>query len=821
MIQNNPPSPVNRRPAAQQGDDFLRLQDLLYMCLARWKWFVLSLAVCLGATACYLLSTPNVYQRTASLMIKDDAKGGSSGDVSSMFSDMGIGTMKSNVSNELISLQSPAVLLATGKQLHLDVGYTVDGAFHAETLYGKTLPVTVQFLGLNDVQGAQMDLYLVGKYQFVIKKLQGTDRHGNPVECDEDIEGKLDAPVRTPLGNILVSVAGNYAPFVKDGKAPVIHVSRIPLHAMASAIKASLTAVNSDEKSTIIDLTYQDVNIERAEDVLNTLIAVYRKSWLDDKNQMTVSTSQFITERLGVIERELGDVEKDISSFKSSHLMPDVESAAQQYVSKSNEADKEMQELNVRLAMARYIREFLTGKVGKNQLLPSNTGIEGGGVESQISEFNRLQMERNNLVANSSEQNPLVADYDENLAAMRHSILQSIDNYITSLNTQLSHIQAIDAQTTSQIANAPDQAKYLQAVGRQQKVKESLYLFLLQKREENELSKAFTAYNTRIITPPTGSNAPVAPMRRNFLLVAFVVGLLAPVVIIFVRENMNSTVRGRKDLKNVTVPFLGEIPYCLSRKDRPTLRQRLEFWKKPKEVRRIVVKPGKRDIVNEAFRVLRTNLEFMIGTHPEQKVILFTSFNPGSGKSFLAPNIAMSLAIKEKKVLVVDGDLRHGSVSMLVGSPGEGLSDYLNGRTDDLRGIVCHGEDFGYVKGFDILPVGTMPPNPTELLFSDRLGKLVEQMRGEYDYVFIDCPPVEIVADTQIIEKLADRTVFIVRAGLLERSMLPDMEQLYKEKKFKNMSLVLNGTKAQGGRYGHYYRYGYHYGYGYGYHYHN
>ena len=422
-------------------------------------------------------------------------------------------------------------------------------------------------------------------------------------------------------------------------------------------------------------------------------------------------------------------------------------------------------------------------------------------------------------MVNSSEQNPLVADYDQNLASMRHSIVTSIDNFVVTLNSQLGNLQANEAQTTSQIASNPSQAKYLQTVGRQQKVKEALYLFLLQKREENELSKAFTAYNTRIITPPTGDIKPVQPVRRNIILVAFVLGVLIPVVVIFIRENMNTTVRGRNDLKNITIPFLGEIPYSISRKNRPTLLQRIQFWKKPKETRQIVVKAGKRDIVNEAFRVLRTNLEFMIGTHPEQNVIILTSFNIGSGKSHLAGNIAMSLAIKEKKVLVIDGDLRHGSTSMLVGSPGEGLSDYLNGRTDDLKGIICHGEEYGLVEGFDVLPIGTMPPNPTELLFTDRLGEMIRQMRAEYDYVFIDCPPVEIVADTQIIEKLADRTIFVVRSGLMQRSMLGDIEQIYKDKKFKNMSLILNGTKAQGGRYGHYYRYGYHYGYGYGYHY--
>lgn len=588
---------------------------------------------------------------------------------------------------------------------------------------------------------------------------------------------------------------------------------------MTNRILGSLTVGLNEEKTTIVNLTYTDVQTKRAEDILNTIIAVYRKNWLDDKNQMTVSTSRFITERLGVIEHELGDVDKDISSFKSANLLPDVETAAQQYMQKSSDLSKQIMDLNSRLSIAQYIRSSLVGRVSKNQVLPSNTGIDSPGIEQQIAEYNKTLLERNNIVANSSEQNPLVADYDQNLNAMRRSITASIDNFVVTLRTQLGTLQANEAHTTSQIASNPNQAKYLQTVGRQQKVKEALYLFLLQKREENELSKAFTAYNTRVITPPTGSNLPVAPVRRNILLVAFALGFLIPVVIIFVRENMNTTVRGRKDLKNVTIPFLGEIPFYISRKNRPTLKQLILFWKKPKEVRQIVVKAGKRDIVNEAFRVLRTNFEFTIGAHPEKNVIVITSFNPGSGKSYLATNIAMSLAIKEKKVLVIDGDLRHGSTSMLVGNPAEGLSDYLNGRTDDLEGIICHGEEYGLVKDFDVLPIGTMPPNPTELLFTDRLEKMIRQMRGEYDYVFIDCPPVEIVADTQIIEKLADRTIFVVRSGLMQRSMLGDIEQFYKDKKFKNMSLILNGTKAQGGRYGHYYRYGYHYGYGYGYHY--
>ena len=510
MIQNsNPanqmgPNPMLRR---NHGDDFIRLQDLFYLCLARWKWFVLSLVITLGVAAVYLLSTPNVYQRTASLLIKDDSKSSSiNNNVESMFSDMGLGGIKSNVNNELIAIQSPAVLLEVGKQLKLNVDYAVDGRFHREVLYGNDLPVTVQFLTIGEAHSGSMTVYLKGGNKFELTDFKGTSSNGTPVETNKTITGQLGKLVQTPLGKVKLEAAPSYAAFIKGGDAPALYVSHTDLYAMTGRIQQSLSVSLSEEKATIIDLSYKDVLAKRAEDVLNTIIAVYRKNWLDDKNQMTVSTSRFITERLGVIEHELGDVDKDISSFKSANLLPDVETAAQQYMQKSSDVSKQIMDLNSRLSIAQYIRSSLVGKVGKNQLLPSNTGIDSPGIEQQIAEYNKTQLERNNIVANSSEQNPLVADYDQSLAAMRRSISTSIDNFVVTLKTQLGTLQANEAHTTSQIASNPNQAKYLQTVGRQQKVKEALYLFLLQKREENELSKAFTAYNTRVITPPTGGH---------------------------------------------------------------------------------------------------------------------------------------------------------------------------------------------------------------------------------------------------------------------------------------------------------------------------
>ena len=351
---------------------------------------------------------------------------------------------------------------------------------------------------------------------------------------------------------------------------------------------------------------------------------------------------------------------------------------------------------------------------------------------------------------------------------------------------------------------------------RQQTVKEALYLFLLQKREENELSQAFTAYNTRGIDPTTGPMTPVAPSRNKKLLVALLLGLAIPFGLIYLIQSLNTTVRGRSDLKDLSLPFLGEIPMAMQDKHYiiPKVVKRIEriTGKKVPESNPLVVEKGNRNIINEAFRVLRTNIEF-ISQENANDVIAITSFNPGSGKSFITVNLAAVLAIKGKKVLLVDGDLRHASLSKHMKNSKVGFADYLAHRTDDLEGLVRTSSRFDNI---DYLPVGTIPPNPTELVSDERFDQAIKSLKVNYDIVIVDCPPIEIVADTQIIERSCDRTFFIARAGLLERAMLPELESIYNQKKFKNMALILNGTASASGHYG--YRYGYKYGYRYGYH---
>lgn len=794
------------RPAAK-ADDFIRIQDLYYLCLARWKWFVLSLVVCLGIAAIYLLKTPPVYTRTASLLIKEESKGQSlSGDVGSSFSDLGLFQSNTNVNNELISLKSPAVMYDVVKRLHLEVDYSTEGSFYPQVRYGQNLPLTVSFAGLGDNETAVLTVESVRP-----KGVKLTSFVHNGEKVDGEVVGVLNDSLVTPIGKVVIRPAAAFVDWQKTSES--LTVSRSGLNSAVSRYADGLSVALNDEKATIIDLSFRDVCIQRAEDILNTVIAVYNENWIKDKNQIAVSTSMFINDRLGVIEGELGHVDENISTFKSENLLPDVQAASQLYMTERSQAQSQILTLNTQLSMARYIRNYLTAASSRNQLLPANSGLENANIESQISEYNTLQLQRNNLVANSSEQNPLVVDMDESLRSMRRSIVSSVDNLIKTLNTQIRSLEKSDQRATERIAANPSQAKYLLSVERQQKVKESLYLFLLQKREENELSQAFTAYNTRVITPPTGSMIPTAPVKKNILLAGFALGLLIPVVIVFLRETMNTRIRGKKDLEGLSIPFVGEIPLYGKVRRSGLFRKKVT----PLTETKVVVKEGSRDVVNEAFRVLRTNLEFVSGENGKGQVILMTSFNPGSGKTFLTVNIAATLAIKEKRVLVIDGDLRRGSTSVYVGSPHHGLSNYLAGKVQRIEDVIVPASE---AVRFDVLPIGTIPPNPTELLSGERLQALLADFRTRYDYILIDCPPIELVADTHIIEKYADRTIFVVRAGLLERSMLPELETLYTEHKFKNMAVLLNGTEGNGSyRYG--YRYGYHYGYGSSYYYGN
>lgn len=779
------------------------LSDIFFLTIHQWPWILLSVFICVGVAYIYLLRTPTVYSRSAEILIKDDQNGQSIS--SSEFESLGLFQSSTNIQNEMTNLMAKDLMEEVVKRLGLDINYYRNGRFHDVVAYGTDLPVKLSLSGFPDEGSLSMDLSVNKDGKVTISDLAVPGHESSST----DFTGNFSDSIATPVGKIVVSPTPNY----KAGEEVKLIVDKKPLSASIDSYTGRLTVTMSNEKSTVLKLTLSDQSTQRADDVLNTLIGIYNENWIRDKNQIAISTSNFINERLGVIEGELGIVDSDISTYKSENLVPDVEAAASMYMTQSQQTQAEILDVSNQLSMARYIRSYLTAEGNRDKLLPASTGLRSNSVLSLISEYNEKLLQRNSLVIKSSDKNPLVIQLDEQLNAQRQAVISSIDNEIIALDTQLKSLRGSEAKTMSRIASNPTQAKNLLSTERQQKVKEALYLFLLQKREENELSQAFTAYNTRIVNKPGFSGVPPTPNRRNILAMAFIIGLAIPFGVTYVRTTSNTKLRGRKDVENLSTPFLGEIPQY-SKDGRRGKK------KDHSEANTIVVREGKRDIINEAFRVLRTNVEFMCNAIDGSKVIAFTSFNPGSGKSFISVNLATSIALKGRKVLIIDGDMRHGSTSSYIGSPSTGLADYLSGADNDLSSLIVKDQ---MCDTLSFLLVGSNPPNPTELLESPRFAELIEKMKSEYDYIVIDCPPIEVVADAQIIDRYVDRTFFIIRAGLLERSMLPEIDRLYEEKKYRNMAFILNGTRNDKGRYGysHSYRYGYGYGYGYGYNYDN
>ena len=778
-------------------EESLSIVDMLMVCLRHWPWFILSVLLCMGAATLYLLHTPKTFTRTTSILVK--SSGNKSNDIR-LIEALGVNNISSDIADEIVAIHSPAVVYDLVKRLRLDFSYYRPGFFRDDVLYATTLPVEVEIDSLEDNTTASFQLTLNGDGSATLTDIV---LRGETVEtpCRVAVGKKC----KSPLGVITVKPTLYYK---KDQQADIL-VRRTGFNAAASRYGGMITASLQPGTRNIIDVRCVDTSIPRAENILKTVVNIYNENWVQNRNQVSVSTNEFIKERLAVIESELGDVEGTIASYKSSHGMLSVEQAASQAVGKEAAADQQRQAISNQLYMIRYVRNYVSDPSHAKQLMPASTGIGNSAIEGQIAAYNNRILERNNLVSNSSEQNPLVTDLDQSLDNLRGAILNSLDNAQMTLNTQMNTVQAAHGAALSRLTAAPKQKNHLLSFERQQKVKESLYLFLLQKREENELSQAFTAYNTRIIANPYGSSVPTSPNQNQILLIAFGLALAVPAAFFILRENLNSKVRGRKDLENLSVPYVGELPLWKPKKGEETTTDGYRF----------VVRQHSRDIVNEAYRVVRTNLEFMTNQEKQCKIIMLTSFNPGSGKTFITANLGATFAIRGSRVICIDLDLRRGSLSEFVDKPKHGLTSYLGGRTDTYADLIVHhelnGNGDGNAATIDFLPMGKIPPNPTELLYSPKLKPMLDELRQQYDYIFVDCPPVEIVADATIISHEADVTLFVVRAGLLERTMLPELQKNYDEKKYNNMAMILNGTDAEH-HYG-YRRYGYGYGrYGYG-----
>ncbi|MBQ0121567.1 MAG: polysaccharide biosynthesis tyrosine autokinase [Bacteroidales bacterium] len=781
---------LNKNRQESKNEDLIEIHDWLNYLLKKWSWFVSCIILALVCGGYYYLTTVPMYVRKSAVLIRDNESNSISNQFS-QFSMFGVSTGRGNVYNEMITFRSPSYMMDVVKHLHLDMDYRVDGLFREGVLYGKNLPIRVTLADIQQDDVAHLQVKIIDDKNIQLTNFQLAGEEGENIPADKVVNGKFDAIINTPLGKVLVTKTEH---FDKRPDNP-IKVSRYPVLDVTQKYVSRLFADLNDPKASVIDLELVDESAERAEDILYALFDVYNNKWMDDINQQAVSTSRFIDEELKQIESELGSVDSDIASYKSSNNVPDVQTTTAININRSETLSAQRMELDNQKFMATFIRKQLASEGSKYQVLPANSGIESTSVAAQIAAYNENVTKRNTLIANSGVNNPMVVELDQTLAATRRAIISSLDNVIANLNNRLQDIKGVENATNRQISNSPNQAKYLLSVERQQKVKEQLYVFLLQKRAETQMTKA---YNTRskLLNPPAGSKKHSSPVKINVLIISLALGILVPVILLTLMFNLDTTVKRRKDIEMLTMPFVGEIP--LNYKGYSGL---LSFLNKRKEVRKIVVKEKSNDVINEAFRVVRTNLEFVAGKERKCNVIMFTSAFPGSGKTFVSTNLSTAFAINGKKVLLIDLDLRKGSTSRFVKGHTVGISNYLSDNVKNVDDIIVKD---AVVPNLDIIPIGVIPPNPTELLYSNRLEELLKKLKDNYDFIFLDCPPLGIVADASIITKLCDMTIFLIRAGMFERDLLPEVDEYYREKRYTNLVLLLNGVKDEYHSYGRY-----------------
>ena len=764
------------------------LKDIVDMVLKKWYWFAISIILCLGISVLYVMRTSPVYTRTATILVKDSRKGGGASELAAFGDLAGLNTRR-NVDNELFVLQARRLMVEVVDKLGLTVNYTTRSGLRTVDLYRRS-PIEVQFI--NDANsGSCMFTVLLDENdvtisEFVRSRPDGTD------DSDEDEDFCVKSPygetIVTPYGEIVVNktlyMEENYL-----GKE--ICVSKRPRELVATAYRSAMHSSVANKMSSIINISLNDIVPRRAEDIINTLIEVYNNDAINDKQQIAEATADFIDVRLAIISKELGSVDSDIQTFKTRNSMVDIETETTKNITESSKLKTEVLSLESQIEMSKFVKDYLLD-AGKDYALIPITDLSRGqsnALSKQIADYNELLLRREKFLLNSSLNNPVIQQLDRDRAALKNAILASLESNIATLDIQLKNLRREQSKTDARISSVPLQEQEYLSIARQQRIKEELYLYLLNKREENAISLAITENTARIVDSAFGPQRPIAPRKSFILLIALVLGCAVPFVILYLRELLDTTVRSKHDITKYTnVPYLGDVP----------------IYSGPRTARGVVVRANGRDKVSEAFRIIRTNMAFMNTGGQDSQVLLVTSSNQHAGKTFVSTNLAMTLAMSGNKVLLIDLDLRRRTMSKHMGQRNNpvGISRYMSDKSVQVADIISRSE---LHENFDCIYAGLQPPNPAEQLMSSRLDELIAECRKLYDYVVIDSVPALVIADAIIASRVADLTLYIVREGLLDRRQLPDIDSLYKQDKLKNMCILLNGSSDRNHRYGYTY----------------
>ena len=802
--------------AQESKEENIDVKELLFKYLIHWPWFVGAVIACLIAAWVYLYMSTPVYNISATVLIKDDKKGGSAGMLSGLES-LGLDGMISssqNIDNEIEVLHSKTIAKEVVENLGLYISYMDEDEFPSRNMY-KTSPVQVSLTPqeadlLEKPMIVEMALQPQGSMDVNVKI--GDDEYQKHFE-------KLPAVFPTDRGTLAFFLTSDSISSSKRTLEETIGSEKItrnitatinnPL-AVAKAYCKNMTIEPTSKTTSVAVISLKNSNVQRGKDFINKLLEMYNINTNNDKNEVAQKTAEFINERIGIISKELGSTEKDLESFKRGAGITDLTSDAQIALTGSAEYEKKRVENQTQINLLQDLQKYMQNE--GYEVLPSNIGLQDLNLAAAINRYNEVLVERKRLLRTSTENNPTIINLDTSIGAMKENVQVSLDRVLRGLFITKADLDREASRYSRRISEAPGQEREFVSIARQQEIKAGLYLMLLQKREENAITLAATANNAKIIDDAIADDAPVSPKRKMIYLIALVLGVGIPVGVIYLLELTKFKIEGRSDVEKLTcVPIVGDIP--LTDEKQGT----------------IAVFENHNNLMSETFRNIRTNLQFMLEN--DKKVILVTSTVSGEGKSFISANLAISLSLLGKKVVIVGLDIRKPGLNKVFNIPRKevGITQYLANPEKNLMDLVQLSD---VSKNLYILPGGTVPPNPTELLARDGLDKAIETLKKNFDYVILDTAPVGMVTDTLLIGRVADLSVYVCRADYTHKNEYTLINELAKKDKLPSLCTVINGLDLKRRKYGYYYGYGkygkfygygkrYGYGYGYGEHFHD